>query len=47
MKANLSDEELGNVPKDVVIDRIEKLNVPGLNATRQAVVMSLRNTKQE
>ncbi|MCI6796799.1 MAG: 16S rRNA (guanine(527)-N(7))-methyltransferase RsmG [Succinatimonas sp.] len=42
MKAKLSEEELGNVPEDVVIDRIEKLNVPGLNATRQAVVMSLR-----
>lgn len=34
MKARLSDEERGAVPADVLLDRVEPLQVPGLNAER-------------
>ena len=39
MKARLSDEERGAVPADVLLDRVEPLQVPGLNAERCIVWM--------
>lgn len=40
MKANLTDEELKEIPNSVKIDEIINLEVPGLDAKRQIVKMS-------
>lgn len=41
MKANLTDEELSDLPSDASVDTTVKLDVPGLDATRHAVMLSL------
>lgn len=39
MKANLSDDEMNAIPKSVEVEQIIKLNVPSLDAVRNAVIL--------
>lgn len=41
MKANLTDDELAELPADAHVDAVEKLEVPALDAVRHAVILSL------
>lgn len=40
MKANLEDSELNAIPSDVKVDKVVRLNVPNLDAMRNAVFLS-------
>lgn len=43
MKGKLTDAERNDLPEDAVIEEIHELHVPCLNASRQAVIISLKH----
>lgn len=43
MKGKLSDEERSDLPQDAFVEEVCELHVPSLNASRQAVIISLKH----